>query len=260
MSCAVRTVPTHRSLITAALWARFVMGSWRAAAMPACLIDRRFLGIVCRSALHNHCVFPPLCNWPPTASHKEGPRCWRLIFRRQRCLRTCETAKRSFIDGFAQSLERSGYRPAIAVRYLRAAAHLGHFVCEQGGTLADINLAAFHEHLRTCRCPRAKGGRRNHHTTFGAKNFRNFLQQIGVHRTQCDTRYSKPRASARCQLPTLAAQASRCRRTDDPTVRSWGHPPDDGAWHRSHRVERDSCAAGIFWNARARAARAPSKS
>src|SRR5271155_6086388 len=77
----------------AALWARFVMGSWRAVAMPAFLIDRRFLGIVCRSALHNHCVFPPLCNWPPTASHKEGPRCWRLIFRRQRCLRPCETGQ-----------------------------------------------------------------------------------------------------------------------------------------------------------------------
>jgi hypothetical protein len=98
----------------------------------------------------------------------------------------------SFIDGFAQSLERSGYRPAIAVRYLRAAAHLGHFACEQGGTLADINLAAFHEHLRTCRCPRAKGGRRNHHTTFGAKNFLNFLQQIGVHRTNATPAIQSP--------------------------------------------------------------------
>jgi hypothetical protein len=33
-----------------------------------------------------------------------------------------------YMDGFAASLERSGYRPATAVRYLRAAAHLGHFV------------------------------------------------------------------------------------------------------------------------------------
>jgi site-specific recombinase XerD len=88
----------------------------------------------------------------------------------------------SYMDGFAQSLERSGYRPAIAVRYLRAAAHLGHLVHDQDGTLADIDLSAFREHLRTCRCPRSKGGRRNHHTTFGAKHFRSFLQQIGVHR------------------------------------------------------------------------------
>ena len=71
------------------------------------------------------------------------------------------------MDGFAASLERSGYRPATAVRYLRAAADLGHFVHEQGGSLADIDLSVFREHLRTCRCPRSKGGRRNHHTAFG---------------------------------------------------------------------------------------------
>src|SRR6266478_4725638 len=62
-----------------------------------------------------------------------------------------------YMDGYAASLERSGYRPATAVRYLRAAAHLGHFVHEQGGSLADIDLSVFREHLRTCRCPRSKG-------------------------------------------------------------------------------------------------------
>ena len=54
------------------------------------------------------------------------------------------------MDSFAASLERSGYRSAIAVRYLRAAAHLGHFVHDQGGTLADIDLLAFRECRRTC--------------------------------------------------------------------------------------------------------------
>jgi hypothetical protein len=73
-----------------------------------------------------------------------------------------------YMDGFAASLERSGYRSATAVRYLRAAAHLGHFVHDHGGSLADIDLSVFREHLRTCRCPRSKGGRRNHHTAFGA--------------------------------------------------------------------------------------------
>jgi site-specific recombinase XerD len=85
-----------------------------------------------------------------------------------------------YVDGFADLLERAGYSPAIAVRYLRAAAHLGHFVHEQGGTLACIDLTAFSEHLRTCRCPRHKGGRRNHHTVFGAKHFRDFLVAAGV--------------------------------------------------------------------------------
>jgi site-specific recombinase XerD len=85
-----------------------------------------------------------------------------------------------YLDGFAAELKRDGYSPAIAVRYLRAAAHLGHFVHEHGGTLADIDLPAFGDHLRTCRCPRWKGGRRNHHTVYGAKLYRDYLRKIGV--------------------------------------------------------------------------------
>jgi hypothetical protein len=65
-----------------------------------------------------------------------------------------------YMDGFAASLKRDGYRAATAVRYVRAAAHLGHFRQGRGGTLANIDLSAFFQHLRTCRCPRSKGGRR----------------------------------------------------------------------------------------------------
>jgi hypothetical protein len=85
-----------------------------------------------------------------------------------------------YLDGFAAALERQGYRPATAVRYLRAAAHVGHIVVERGGSLGDIDLAAFGEHLRTCRCPRANGGRRNHHTIYGARLFRRHLVESGV--------------------------------------------------------------------------------
>jgi integrase len=85
-----------------------------------------------------------------------------------------------YMDGFAALLERDGYRAATAVRYLRAAAHLGHFLQGRGGTLANIDLSTFFRHLRTCRCPRSKGGRRNHHTAFGAKRYRDYLVQIGV--------------------------------------------------------------------------------
>ena len=85
-----------------------------------------------------------------------------------------------YMDGFAGSLERSGYDPSVAVRYLRAAAHIGHFTLEQGGTLANVDLLAFSRHLRTCRCPRPKGGRRNHHTMFGARRYREYLVTIGV--------------------------------------------------------------------------------
>ncbi len=48
---------------------------------------------------------------------------------------------------------------------------------------SEIDLAAFSEHLRSCRCPRAMGGRRNHHTIFGARLFRQHLVEIGVCRS-----------------------------------------------------------------------------
>jgi hypothetical protein len=77
-----------------------------------------------------------------------------------------------YLDGFAAAFVRQGYSAGTAVRYLRAAAHLGHVVARQGAMPSDIDLAAFSEHLRTCRCPRAIGRRRNQHTIFGAKLFR----------------------------------------------------------------------------------------
>lgn len=85
-----------------------------------------------------------------------------------------------YLDGFAEALERQGYGPETAVRYLRAAAHIGHVMTEQCAGLTDIDLAAFDEHLRTCRCSRAKGGRRNHHTIYGARLFRRHLVEFGV--------------------------------------------------------------------------------
>jgi len=88
-----------------------------------------------------------------------------------------------YLDGFAEVLERQGYRLETAVRYLRAAAHIGHVMTEQYAGLTDIDLAAFDEHLRTCRCPRAKGGRRNHHTIYGARLFRRHLVELGVCRS-----------------------------------------------------------------------------
>ena len=85
-----------------------------------------------------------------------------------------------YLDGFAAALERQGYSADTAVRYLRAAAHLGHVMARQGAMPSEIDLASFSEHLRSCRCPRAMGGRRNHHTIFGARLFRQHLVEIGV--------------------------------------------------------------------------------
>lgn len=88
-----------------------------------------------------------------------------------------------YIDGFADMLAQNGYAPASAIRYLRAAAHLGHFMQCQGATLADSNATtpeAFRDHLPSCRCPLSNGGRVNHHPYFGVKRFYEYLCQIGV--------------------------------------------------------------------------------
>jgi site-specific recombinase XerD len=91
------------------------------------------------------------------------------------------------IDGFAEALERERYSHGAALRYLRAAAHLGQFQQRHHKTLADIDartLDDFGRHLRRCRCPLSNGGKVNHHVVFGAKRFHTYLFQTGV--CECD--------------------------------------------------------------------------
>ena len=87
------------------------------------------------------------------------------------------------IDAFADDLERKGYAHASAVRYIRAAAHLGCFVQRQGGVLKDIDprmLDVFGRHLRCCRCPHFKRGKISYHARFGVKLFHHHLIVCGV--------------------------------------------------------------------------------
>jgi site-specific recombinase XerD len=87
------------------------------------------------------------------------------------------------IDGFADDLERNGYAPSSAVRYIRAAAHLGSFVQRRGRVLADIDfhtLHAFSGHLRRCQCPRFKRAKIGYHARFGAKLFHQRLVDCGI--------------------------------------------------------------------------------
>src|ERR1035437_3358737 len=87
------------------------------------------------------------------------------------------------IDAFADDLEREGYAPASAVRYIRAAAHLGCFVQRKGGVLKDVNLNmldSFGRHLRRCRCPHFKRGKISYHAQFGVKLFHHHLVGCGV--------------------------------------------------------------------------------
>jgi site-specific recombinase XerD len=87
------------------------------------------------------------------------------------------------IDAFADNLERDGYAPSSAVRYIRAAAHLGCFVQRKGGALKDIDLNLldfFCSHLRCCRCPHFKRGKISYHAQFGVKLFHHHLVGCGI--------------------------------------------------------------------------------
>jgi len=100
-----------------------------------------------------------------------------------------------YIDGFADALEQDGYSPASAVRYLRAAAHFGHFLQRHRRTWAEVDvglLKAFRFHLPRCHCPLSNGGRVNHHVFFGAQRFHTHLCRTRVCRAQPER--SKPNA------------------------------------------------------------------
>jgi len=88
-----------------------------------------------------------------------------------------------YVDGFATELSRAGYSGATAVRYLRAAAHLGHFVhCARTdlATVGASTVEAFARHFPCCRCPRSNGGSTGYHAYFGAKLFQRYLSQLDV--------------------------------------------------------------------------------
>ncbi len=98
-----------------------------------------------------------------------------------RRLRTGPSAP--YIDGFAATLHENGYSAASAVRYLRAAVHLGHFLDSTGVSFAAIDAGIserFRRHLPSCRCPLSNGGTINHHVVFGVKRFHRYLVQLGV--------------------------------------------------------------------------------
>ena len=92
-----------------------------------------------------------------------------------------------YVDAFADDLNRDGYAPASAVRYIRAAAHLGCFVQRSGGVLTDIDLNildSFSRHLRRCRCPHFRRGKISYHAHFGVKLFRHYLVERGICKSQ----------------------------------------------------------------------------
>ena len=120
-----------------------------------------------------------------------------------------------YLDGFAAALERQGYSAGTAARYLGAAAHLGHVVARQGALPSDIDLAVFSEHLHTCRCPRGMGGRGNHHTTFGARLFRQHLVELDV----CQSTAAALQHDEPCLVAQFKVWLRKHRGASDPTIK-----------------------------------------
>ncbi|MER9420690.1 tyrosine-type recombinase/integrase [Mesorhizobium sp. M0306] len=80
---------------------------------------------------------------------------------------------------------------------------------------SDIDLAVFSEHLRTCGCPRAMGGRRNHHTIFGARLFRQHLVEIGV----CESAAAALQCAEPCLVAHFKVWLRKHRGASDSTVK-----------------------------------------
>ena len=131
------------------------------------------------------------------------------------------------IDGFADALEQDGYSRASAVRYLRAAAHIGHFLHRRRRALADLDagtLEAFRSHLPRCHCPLSNGGRVNHHVVFGAKRFHRHLCRTGV--CHAEPVISRPNAEP-AVLTSFREWFQRHRGATAPTLRHYSRGAAD---------------------------------
>jgi site-specific recombinase XerD len=124
------------------------------------------------------------------------------------------------IDTFAKDLERDGYAPASAVRYIRAAAHLGCFIHRKGAGLANIDcnmLDCFGRHLRRCRCPHFKRGKIGYHSVFGVKLFHRHLIGCGI----CLSEPIRDAAADPAPVAAFRDWFQRHRGVKEPTLRQY---------------------------------------
>src|SRR6476659_6169658 len=141
-------------------------------------------GRITRAATHHKLrAFATLIR-PSMANAQQGEPMLETYFSAPKTLRRLRGGiSGPHIDAVADDLEREGYAPSSAVRYLRAASHLGCFVQRKGNVLKDIDLTmldSFGSHLRRCRCPHFKRGKISYHAQFGAKLFHHQLVVRGL--------------------------------------------------------------------------------
>ena len=131
-----------------------------------------------------------------------------------------------YVDAFADDLIRDGYASSSAVRYIRAAAHLGCFVQRRGGVLKDIDvnmLDSFSHHLGRCRCPHFKRGKISYHAHFGVKLFHHHLVKRGICKSQ-----PVQEATSVPALVTAFCEWFRIHRgVKDPTLRHYARGATD---------------------------------
>ena len=163
---------------------------------------------------------------PPMAGHKRGRICWRPTSWHPGCWGICGAGQADHTLTVSQPHSSNrAIAPARLCDICGVAAHLGHVVARQGALPSDIDLAVFSEHLCTCRCPRAMGGRRNHHTVFGAITFRQHLVEIGVcHSAAVGIPCSIP--SHACWLSSKCGCASTAGHPIAPSSSTLATPPD----------------------------------
>jgi len=133
--------------------------------------------------------------WPFLANHKEDTMLEEYFSAPKTLARLRSGLSGPYIDGFADALERAGYSPLSAVRYLRAAAHFGGFLHRRSSSFPDVGpdtLDAFSRHLPRCHCPLLRGGRDHYHTRFGVNRFHAYLVQTGICQPRCSTGTERP--------------------------------------------------------------------
>src|SRR6476646_5912110 len=124
-------------------------------------------GRITRAATHHKLrAFATLIR-PSMANAQQGEPMLETYFSAPKTLRRLRGGiSGPHIDAFAGDLEREGYTPSSAVRYIRAASHLGCFVQRRASVLKNIDLTmleSFGSHLRRCRCPHFKRGKISYH-------------------------------------------------------------------------------------------------
>jgi site-specific recombinase XerD len=125
-----------------------------------------------------------------------------------------------YVDAFADGLNRDGYAPASAVRYIRAAAHLGCFVQRRGGVLTNVDLNmldSFSHHLRRCRCPHFRRGKISYHAHFGVKLFHRHLVERGI----CDSQPVQQSPFAPALVTAFCDWFRTHRGVKEPTLRHY---------------------------------------